>query len=348
MDYIDLRSDTVTWPTPKMREAMANAVVGDDVYGEDPTVNQLEEEAAALLGKEAAVFVTSGTMGNQAAIMAHCERGSEMIAGKNAHIFVAEAGGAAALSGVQIYPLDVRDDGTMSLEDIRRAIRREDEHFPRTRLIALENTHAMSGGNPLPVSYIRQVADLAHENGLKLHIDGARLFNAAAALNIPAQELVASADSVTFCLSKGLCAPIGSMLCGSKDFIHEARRARKVMGGSLRQVGVIAAAGLVAIREMIDRLSEDHANACALAEGLAENRYIHIDPARVKTNILYFTLADDAPLSGKALSERLKADYNILMNPYFTSPKQFRCLTHYWISSEDIQTVIKAINALLQ
>jgi threonine aldolase len=347
MDYIDLRSDTVSWPTPAMREAMANAVVGDDVYGDDPTVKQLEAESAELLGKEAGLFVASGTMGNLTAVLTHCGRGDEMILGREAHIFRSEAGGSAALGGVHPSIIPNQPDGTLVLEDIRRAIRGDDEHFPRTRLICLENTHNAIGGVVIPLEYTRQVGQLAREHNLKLHIDGARIFNAQAALRIPAKELVADADSVSFCLSKGLCAPVGSVLVGSREFIAQARRVRKSLGGGLRQVGVLAAAGLVAIHDMIDRLPEDHDNACVLAEGLATIPHIGIDPARVQSNMVFFELAESATLAPAQLAERLKLDYHILMRPASGYTRRFRAVTHYWIKREHVHQTIEAIRTLL-
>lgn len=347
MNTIDLRSDTVTWPTPAMREAMANAPVGDDVYGEDPTINLLEAEAAALLGKEAGLFVTSGTMGNLTAVLTHCGRGHEMILGNQAHIFRSEAGGSAALGGVVPHTVPVQSDGTLALEDIRAAIRSENEHFPRTRLICLENTQGAVGGIPLTAEYTAQVGEIAREHGLKLHIDGARIFNAAAALNVPAEELVAPADSVSFCLSKGLCAPVGSILVGSREFIAEARRTRKSLGGGLRQAGILAAAGLIAIREMTRRLAEDHANACALAEGLATIPHVQIDPSRVRTNMILFRLDDDLPISIEELVTRLRNDYNIVIGGYANGRTQIRFVTHYWITRAHVDHVIHAMRTLL-
>ncbi|MBZ0300756.1 MAG: low-specificity L-threonine aldolase [Anaerolineae bacterium] len=347
MDTIDLRSDTVTWPTPAMREAMANAPVGDDVYGEDPTINQLEAEAAAMLGKEAGLFVTSGTMGNLTAVLTHCGRGHEMILGNQAHIFRSEVGSAAAYGGVQPFTIPVQPDGTLDLGDIRAAIRSENEHFPRTRLICLENTQGSTGGMPLTAEYTAQVGDIAREHGLKLHIDGARIFNAAAALHVPARDLAAPADSLSFCLSKGLCAPVGSVLVGSHEFIAEARRTRKSLGGGLRQAGILAAAGLIALREMTQRLGEDHANACALAEGLATIPYIHIDPTRVCTNMVLFTFADELPISIEELVTRLKRDYNIVIGGYSNGRTQVRLVTHYWITRDHVNQVIDAMRTLL-
>ncbi len=268
MKTIDLRSDTVTQPTPEMREAMANAIVGDDVWGDDPTVIELQEEAAARLGKEAALFMASGTMSNEVALLTHCARGQEVILERQSHMYTHEGGGSAALGGVHPYPLDVQPDGTLALDAIREAIRTEDVHHPRTRLICLENTQSMAGGIPITAEYTAKVGAIARENNLKLHIDGARLFNAATALKVDVKDLVAPADSVSFCLSKGLCAPVGSLLVGSKEFIDEARHNRKLLGGGMRQVGILAAAGLISLRKMTGRLHIDHENACALAEGI--------------------------------------------------------------------------------
>lgn len=345
MDTIDLRSDTVTWPTPNMREAMANAVVGDDVYGEDPTVNQLEAEAAELLGKEAGLFVTSGTQGNLAAILAVCGRGEEVILGDKAHTFVYEAGGISALGGIHPHPVKVHKDGTLALDDIRRAIRGNDVHFPRTKLISLENTQGTVGGVPLSLDYSDQVAEIAREHKLRLHIDGARIFNAAAALEIPAKTLVANADSVTFCLSKGLCAPVGSILVGSADFIHEARRVRKVMGGGMRQGGIVAAAGLVAIREMIDRLGEDHQNACTLGDKLG--RVPHIAVNSIQTNFVFFDLLETAPLSPSDFIARLHQAFGIRLSLYPGYQRTFRAVTHYWIRPQHIEHVAEAFRQVL-
>lgn len=348
MDKIDLRSDTVSWPTPEMREAMANAPVGDDVYAEDPTVNQLEAEAAALLGKEAGLFVASGTMGNLIAALTHCGRGAEMIIGREAHMFRYEGGSASAFGGIHPNILDVQPDGTLKIEAIKRAIRGDDAHFPRTKLIGLENTQGTIGGIPITKAYTEEVGNIAHENGLKLHIDGARIFNAATALNTTAAELVEPADSVSFCLSKGLCAPVGSVLVGTKEFIHEAHRNRKALGGGMRQAGILAAAGLIAIRKMTSRLGEDHANACTLGEGLATIPHLTIDLSRVQTNMVFFDLHENAPLTPEAFSARLKADYNILMGPYPGYTHRFRAVTHYWITRDHVNQTIEAIRTLLQ
>jgi threonine aldolase len=347
MNTIDLRSDTVTWPTPAMREAMANAVVGDDVFGDDPTVNELQATAAEMLGKEAALFVVSGTMGNLTSILTHCGRGDEMILGKESHIFKYEVGSAAAYGGVQPNTLPVLADGTMDLDEIRHAIRGVNPHFPTTRLICLENTHGGACGAPVPASYISQVAEIARQHDLKLHMDGARLFNAAASLNTPAKQLVEEADSVSICLSKGLCAPVGSVVAGSHEFIKRAHRIRKSLGGGMRQAGILAAAGLIALREMTQRLNEDHANARALAEGMARLPYMQIDLARVRTNMIFFSLTPDAPITVEELAARLKAEYNILIRPYSLEERSVRIVTHYWFKREHVEIVLGALRELL-
>jgi threonine aldolase len=344
---IDLRSDTVTVPTPAMREAMANAVVGDDVFGDDPTVNRLQADAAALLGKEAGLFVPSGTMGNLTSMLAHCERGDELIVGKEAHIFRYEAGGMAMYGGIQPNTLPVQPDGTLNLDAIRAAIRPDNPHTPITRLICLENTQGTIFGAPLPPSYVAQVAEIARENRLKLHVDGARLFNAATALGVEAHELVRDADSVSVCLSKGLCAPVGSVIVGSRDFIRRAHRVRKSLGGGMRQAGILAAAGLIALHEMPKRLHEDHANARFFAEEIAGLPYVEVEVARVKTNMVYFTLTADAPITVEQLSANLKADYNILMRPYEPRERKVRVVTHHGITVDDMRKTVEAMRVLL-
>jgi threonine aldolase len=347
MDTIDLRSDTVTWPTPEMREAMAHTPVGDDVYGEDPVVNELEAESADLLGKEAGLFVASGTQGNLTAALTHCGRGDEMIVGREAHMFRYEAGSAAAFGGIHPHIVDVQPDGTLRLDQIRAAIRGNNIHFPRTRLIGLENTQGTVGGIPITAAYTAQVGEIAREHGLKLHVDGARIFNAAVALNTTAKDLVVPADSVSFCLSKGLCAPVGSVLVGSRDFINEARRARKALGGGMRQAGILAAAGLVAIRTMIDRLAEDHANARILAEGLAALPGLQVDLAAVQTNMIFFELLETAPVTPEDFRTRLQKDYNIVISPYPGHIRHFRAVTHYWITRERVDQVLAAVQTIL-
>lgn len=342
MKIVDLRSDTVTKPTPAMWEAMARAEVGDDVYGEDPTINRLEAMSAEYMGKEAALFVASGTQGNLAALLTHCGRGDEVILGDKSHTFVYEQGGMAALGGIVPHTIPNRPDGTLRLADITAAIRPDNEHFPRTRLICLENTHNNCNGTPLTAGYTAQVAALARAHGLRLHLDGARIFNAAAALDVDVRELVRHVDSVTFCLSKGLCAPVGSVLCGSADFIAEARRARKVLGGGMRQAGILAAAGIVALEQLAGRLAEDHVRARRLAVGLAEIPGLKIAP--VSTNILYFSLADDAPLTPQEFMARLK-ERGLLVLAH--GRRSLRAVTHYWIGDEDIEQALAAARGVL-
>ncbi|MCU0521132.1 MAG: low-specificity L-threonine aldolase [Anaerolineae bacterium] len=337
MHVIDLRSDTVTHPTPEMREAMAHAVVGDDVYGEDPTVNRLEEMAATRLGKEAALFVVSGTMGNLASLLAHCGRGDEVIMGDRSHTFLHEQGGLAALGSIMPFVVPNQHDGTLLLGDIENAIRGADIHEPRTRLVSLENTQNACNGSPLTPAYVASVADLAHRYGLRVHVDGARIFNAAVALGTDVKALVAGVDSVTFCLSKGLAAPVGSMICGSGSFIGLARRARKVLGGGMRQAGILAAAGIVALETMVDRLADDHTRASNLARGLAALPGVSVGP--VYTNIFYFSLDAACPLDGAAFADALRERGILLPN---RGPRSFRVVTHCWIDDEDVERTLAA------
>lgn len=345
MKQVDLRSDTVSLPTPSMRKAMAEAEVGDDVYGEDPTVNRLQDLAAERMGKEVGLFVPSGTMGNLAATLVHCNRGDEVIMGTKAHTFLYEAGGVSALGGTTICTLPNEPDGTIKMEDLQSALRPDNPHFPRSRLILLENTHNRCGGAAVSLEYTRQVGEFAHKNGLLLHLDGARVFNASAALGVPAAELSGPADSVTFCLSKGLCAPVGSVLCGSKEFIHQAERARKQLGGGMRQVGYIAAAGIVALEEMTERLIEDHERASALAAGLLKlpGLYLYLNPP-VSTNMVFVALEDTLPIDGPAFAGKL-AEQGIRVG--VTGPRHFRLVTHYWVGDEDITRAITAFDRVL-
>ena len=325
---IDLRSDTVTQPTPEMRRAMAEAEVGDDVYGEDPTVNLLEAEAAALLGKAAAVLVPSGTMGNQIAVLCHTERGDEMLAHAESHIYYYEAGAPALLGGVTARLLP-GERGRFTAADVGAALRGPNPHFPRTRLLCVENTHNRGGGSVWDPAQWRAVAAFARGAGLAVHLDGARIWNAAVALDLPPAELAAPADSVMCCLSKGLCAPVGSLLCGPADLIARARRYRKALGGGMRQAGVLAAAGLVALRTMRERLAEDHANARFLAEALADVPGVRVDPAEVQTNMVLvgtgrWAAADVAQalrLAGVAAGA--------------TGPATLRLVTHHGVSRAD-------------
>jgi threonine aldolase len=344
MKFIDLRSDTVTPPTPAMREAMAKAEVGDDVYGEDPTINRLQEKAAEMMGKEAGLFVPSGTMGNLAAVLAHCQRGDEVILGNKAHTFLFEAGGISALGGVHSCQLPNLPDGTLALEDIRDAIRPNDPHDPITRLVALENTQNRCGGVAITGAYTRQVAELAHENGLAVHVDGARIFNAAAALGVPARELVETVDSVTFCLSKALCAPVGSVLCGSKGFIQRALRARKILGGGMRQAGILAAAGIVALDTMVGRLTEDHARARRLAQSLGAIPNLVMDLGTPYTNMIFCELAQAVPLNAAQVAAGLEKR-GVLVGDI--SARRFRLVTHYWIDDAAVDLTVKAFSEVL-
>lgn len=345
MDTIDLRSDTVSHPTPEMREAMAKAAVGDDVYGDDPTVNRLEAEAAEMLGKEAGLFVSSGTQGNLCALLAHCPRGAQIIIGDTSHIFRYEQGGMAQVGGIIPHTVPVQADGTLRLADIQAATNPDDEHMPISALVALENTHNEAGGVAISAEYTQQVGELARRSGLALHIDGARIFNAAAALQVDVRRLAAPADSLTFCLSKGLCAPAGSVLVGRADFVRRARRARKVLGGGMRQAGILAAAGLVALHKMKDRLHEDHASALLLAECLSEIPQLVLHSQN--TNFVYFSLAEGAPLTVDELVSRLRADYNIIMSPYRGKDRCIRLRTHYWIDRAAVDAVVSAVGSLL-
>ena len=344
MKVVDLRSDTLTRPTAEMSRAMAEADVGDDVFGEDPTVNKLEELAADRMGKEAALFVASGTMGNLVSLLAHCGRGEEIILGSFAHTFYFEQGGSAAVGGIHPRTLPNQPDGTLLLADIEGAIRTDNVHFPRTRLIVLENTHNLCGGYPLDIDYMQAVSDIARRHSLKIHVDGARFFNAAVALDVPAAELAADADSLSFCLSKGLGAPVGSVVCGSREFISEARRARKILGGGMRQAGVLAAAGIVALNEMVDRLADDHANARKLAEGLAQMPGVLVDPEQIRTNIVYFEV-DRQDMTVEEVVKRLD-ESGARMLP--VGPGRIRAVTHYHISSEDIDYVLGVFAKVLK
>jgi threonine aldolase len=331
LKWIDLRSDTVTLPGEEMRAAMANAEVGDDVYGDDPTVNRLEEIAARRLGKEAAIFVPSGTFGNQLSILTHTLRGDEVIIPASNHIIVHEAGASAVIAGVQMRTLDC-DDGMPSVDRILKAIRGEDLHYPRTGLICLENAH--SSGRVLPMEYMKEVYSIARERAIPVHLDGARIFNAAVSLGIDAREIASKADSVMFCLSKGLGAPIGSMLVGTKDFIARARKGRKIMGGAMRQAGIIAAAGIIAIEKMIDRLGEDHENARYLAKKLGEIEGVEIMRDRLDINMVFFKLDSGRP---KAIVEELHRQ-GIKINP--PEGDEWRLVTNLDVSRSDLDTFI--------
>ena len=336
---IDLRSDTVTLPTPAMREAMARAEVGDDVYGEDPTVNRLERMAAEIVGMEAAIFVPSGTMGNLAAMLTHCARGTRAFLGAQAHTYVYEAGGAAALGGIVMTPIRNTDQGELDLDELREELEKPaDAHFALPGLVATENTHNLCGGVAVELSHLAAVAELAHAHRLPVHLDGARIFNAAIALETTAKKIAETADTVSFCLSKGLACPVGSLLCGSREFIGRARRMRKLLGGGMRQAGVIAAAGIVALETMIDRLVEDHLNARALAEGLGLVAGINVRPVKRRTNMVVFEVDGGASVAQKfaaAMKER-----GVLAHA--RSPSSFRAVTHHGISRRDIDRVVAA------
>lgn len=336
MNVIDLRSDTVTLPSPQMREAIYHADLGDDVFGEDPTVNRLEQMAAERVGKEAGLLVVSGTMGNLVSILTHCGRGDEIILGDQSHTFIYEAGGTAALGGIHPRTVPNQPDGTLRLGDIEAAIRPDNVHFPRTRLICLENTHNRCSGTPLSPAYTAQVAGLARAHRLAVHLDGARIFNAAVALNVDVRELTRDVDSLSLCLSKGLAAPVGSVICGSRDFIAEARRTRKLVGGGMRQAGIIAAAGIVALDTMVDRIREDHDNARRLARGIAAIEGLSVDLNRVQTNIVYFDVAGQSP-SAERFAAILGARGVRVLG---TGPNRLRAVTHYGISAADIDQAL--------
>ena len=356
MPFIDLRSDTVTRPTEAMRRAMATAEVGDDVYDEDPTVHRLQEMAADLLGKEAGLFVASGTMGNVAAILAHAGRGDEMILGDLSHTFLYEGGAAAGLGGVHPHILPNRPDGTLSLDAIRDAIRDDNVHFPQTRLLCVENTQNRCGGVALPPAYCDAVGEIARAQGITVHLDGARLLNAAIALDTDPRTLTRSADSVMICLAKGLGAPIGSLVCGSRAFILRARRVRKTLGGGMRQVGIIAAAGIYALEHHVERLAEDHRNARRLAEGIEAIPGLSCSAAKesvsvVRTNLVYFRVEGAAlgrpELDAAELSHRLRTR-GVLANPLGNDPGQMRMVTHLDVTAEDIDEALAALRSSVE
>ncbi|HJM33454.1 MAG TPA: low-specificity L-threonine aldolase [Candidatus Marinimicrobia bacterium] len=340
---IDLRSDTITLPTEGMMHAITNAKLGDDVLDEDPTVHELEKISCEITGKEAALFVPSGTMANLTAILAHCERGDEVILGDQAHTFLYEAGGISSLGGIHSHQLKNQDDGTLALDDIRNAIRTENVHFPRTRLICLENTHNRCFGFPLHLDYLHSVRSIADENALKLHVDGARLFNAAVALGIAVEELCGPVDSTTFCLSKGLSAPVGSLVCGNTDFIYKVKRLRKVLGGGMRQAGILAAAGIEALETMVDQLALDHQHAKVLADGLSSVDGLHCNPEFVPTNIVYFLLERENITGQELVSVMEKNGIQF----FELSPKRFRLVTHAGIEEKDVFKTIEIFRRVM-
>ncbi len=340
---IDLRSDTVTLPTPGMIEAMAHAELGDDVYGEDPTVNRLQQLAAEMLGKEAGLFTASGTMSNLVAALTHCGRGDEMIVGDQAHMFYYEVGGASALGGIQIRTIP-NHQGALDPAEVEAAIRDpRNVHYPTSRLVCLENTHNRCGGVALTPEQVGAVAEVAHRNGLGVHLDGARLFNASVALGIDAAVLVRECDSVNICLSKGLCAPVGSVLVGSREFIDRARKNRKIVGGGMRQAGVLAAAGIVALEEMVGRLAEDHANARVLAEAVAEMPGLRVDLDTVQTNMVVIEVQQRG-LSGEEFLRRLQKR-GVKVSPF--GGQLVRMVTHYGVTRTDVEKAISATREAL-
>lgn len=343
MKPIDLRSDTVTHPTEAMRSAMAGAVVGDDVFGEDPTLNDLEALAAQKTGKQAAVFVPSGTMGNLISVLAHCARGDEVILGDRSHIFLNEVAGMSALGGIHPHIIPNNDDGTLPLDVMEKAVRHSDIHYPPTHLICLENTHNYCQGAPLTPEYMQEVAGFAEKHSLKIHLDGARIFNAAVALNIEVSLLVRHVDSVMFCLSKGLSAPVGSLVCGTEEFIWKARKLRKMVGGGMRQAGHLAAAGRVALENQIERLKIDHQLARELANGLAGITGFELNLQQVKTNIIFFQLNHPKVEPEELLSHLESEEIKILM----IEPGIFRAVLHREISQDQIFKVLEVCRSLL-
>ena len=344
MKNIDLRSDTVTLPTRSMLNAIASAHLGDDVFQEDPTINKLESLAAETMGKEAGLLVPSGTMANLTSVLSHCDRGSEVILGDQAHTFMYEAGGISAFGGIHSRQILNQPDGTLKLEDIEGAIRQDNVHFPPTRLICLENTHNRCSGMPLTVEYTKNVAELAGDHGISVHVDGARIFNAATALDVNVRELSEPVDSVSFCLSKGLSAPVGSLVCGSQDFIAQARRNRKALGGGMRQAGIIAASGIVALTTMVDRISDDHRNARTLAEGIAKINGLSIALDTVRTNIVYFSLElHDIP--GEVLVSRMS---ELGIHFFELSPHTYRLVTHSDVDENDMEVTLEAFKTVME
>ncbi|MEN6462112.1 MAG: low-specificity L-threonine aldolase [Syntrophomonas sp.] len=340
MSFIDLRSDTVTMPTDAMRKAMYEAEVGDDVYGDDPTMNELEEYAAQLAGKEAALFVPSGTFGNQLSLFTHCQRGNEVILGDDCHIVQHEVGAASVIAGVQLRTLNT-NHGVLDPEEIENKIREEDLHFPVTGLICLEN--AYSNGQVIPLDNMARIHSIAQKHGIPIHLDGARLFNAATYLGTDATQLTQYCDSVMFCLSKGLCAPVGSMLAGSQEFVARARKKRKLMGGGLRQAGILAAAGLISLREMRKRLAEDHENALLLGKELSKLPGITVNQEDIQINMVFFDMSKTGLSDETIVREFLQKGIKINSS----EGGLMRFVTHYWISQEDIRYVVETLKNLI-
>tara|TARA_X000000368_G_scaffold101454_1_gene78259 strand:- start:1444 stop:2508 length:1065 start_codon:yes stop_codon:yes gene_type:complete len=350
---IDFRSDTVTLPTDQMLNAIKNADLGDDVFQEDPTINKLEKKAANLMGKESALLVPSGTMGNLISILVHCPRGTEIILGDKAHTFYYEAGGISAFGGIHSRQLKNQTDGTLKVDDILSAIRKDNVHFPRTSAITLENTHNLCNGSPLSSNYCNAVAKIADDNNIKLHIDGARIFNASVALNEDVKKLVENVDSLTFCLSKGLSAPVGSIICGEEKFIYECRRIRKALGGGMRQAGIIAAAGIVSLDTMIDQIKKDHSNAKKLAKGISDIDGLSIDLENINTNILYFDIHPQRRsdyLNKQTLKNCIYPSEIKLNNIHFfeSYKNRFRLVTHSSINQSDVEKLLSALKKIVK
>ncbi len=345
MARIDLRSDTVTQPSDEMRRAMADAEVGDDVYGEDPSINRLQEKAADLLGKEAGLLMASGTMSNLVAALTHCQRGDEIVMGDQAHMFWNESAGASALAGAQIRLVPNDSQGRIDPDDLRGAIRpKGNVHMPPTTLVCLENTHNRCSGGVLTPEDTKRVADVAHAAGAQVHLDGARIFNAAVALEVPAKALVEDVDDVSFCLSKGLSCPVGSVLCGSREFIAGAHKWRKMVGGGMRQAGILAAAGLVALDSMVDRLAEDHANARRLAHGLANIDGISVDPDSIHTNIV-ISEVDESVGTANQVIEAL-AEEGVLVT--YPGKQSLRMVTHRHIDGADVDDALGRVSSVVR
>ena len=345
-DFVDLRSDTLTLPTPEMREAMARAEVGDDVWGEDPTVQRLEVAAAARLGKEAGLFVASGTMGNLVSVVAHTQAGQEVVLDLDSHIYNYEVAGGTIVGHVQMRPVKT-ERGFLTPEQVQESLRPANIHIPPTGLVCLENTHNRHGGTCCTPEQIAAVATVAHAAGVPVHVDGARLFNAAVALRRDAREFTQPVDSVTFCLSKGLAAPVGSVVCGSAAFIERARRVRKMVGGGMRQAGILAAAGLISLERMVDRLAEDHANARTLAEAVAAMPALAVDLASVQTNIVIIRVdRGDRPRSVAATDELVKGCAARKVKIHAMGPTAIRCVTHKDVDTGDVRRAVDAFREL--
>ena len=341
---IDLRSDTVTLPSKEMKQFLFDSPLGDDVYGEDPSVNLLEKKVSDLFGKEDALFVPSGTMANLISVLAHCNRGDEVILGDKSHIFLYEAGGISAFGGIHSYQLKNHDNGTINITDIQNSIRRDDSHYPISKLLCLENTHNGCYGSPVDTKYFTEIKNIINKHNIKLHIDGARIFNASIALNTPLHELTKEADSISCCLSKGLSCPVGSLIVGSKDFIHKAHRLRKSLGGGMRQAGLLAAAGIYALDNIYPKLNIDHENAKIMAEGLSSIKELSMDASKVKTNLIFFYLENsnlsDEQFINKLLENNIKLDAK--------GNRKFRIATHTNFKKNDIDFVVETIQSMVK